>query len=158
MLERDSRSIPLHNVWRGIQPMLYHQIQFVIQFRGGCTSSRVTSWRTGREIAVWVVSGGCAQGHTEECRIRVEGEIRKTEEGKARLRAAASRIGDAPTGRALKRVRFATDRVEDDAETPADTSASAPSSPPAEDAATNSLSAHPSGLCYPRLQSECLIK
>ena len=32
-----------------------------------------------------LVSGGRAQCHTEECRIRVEGEIRKTEEGKARL-------------------------------------------------------------------------
>ena len=29
-----------------------------------------------------LISGGRAQGHTEECRIRVEGEIRKTEEGK----------------------------------------------------------------------------
>ena len=27
-------------------------------------------------------------------RIRVEGKLRKTEEGKARLRAAASRVGD----------------------------------------------------------------
>ena len=65
-----------------------------------------------------LVSGGRAQGPTEECRIRVERELRKTEEGKAGLRAAASRVGDAPTGRALKRVRFAADRVEDDAETP----------------------------------------
>ena len=40
-----------------------------------------------------VVSGGRAQGHTEECRIRVLGEIKKTEEVKARLRAAASRVG-----------------------------------------------------------------
>ena len=99
--------------------MLSGQIQIVIQFRRGSTSSRVTSWRTGRQIAVRVaehlVSGGRAQGHTEECRVRVEGELRKTEEGKARLRAAASRVGDAPTGRALKRVRFAADRVEDDA-------------------------------------------
>ena len=45
-----------------------------------------------------LVSGGRAQGHTEECRIRVEGELRKTEEGKARFRAAVSRVGDAPTG------------------------------------------------------------
>ena len=78
------------------------------------------------------VSGGRAQGHTEECRIRVEGELRKTEEGKARLRAADSREGDFPTGRALERVRFAADRVEDDAETPEATSASAPSSLPPE--------------------------
>ena len=63
-----------------------------------------------------LVSGGRAQGHTEECRIRVEGELRKTEEGKARLRAAASRVGDAPTGRALERVRSAESRVDDDAE------------------------------------------
>ena len=54
-----------------------------------------------------LISGGRAQGHTEEGRIRVEGEIRKTGEGKARLRAAASRVGDALTGRALKWVRFA---------------------------------------------------
>ena len=53
-----------------------------------------------------------------------------------------SRVGDAPTVRALKRVRFAADRVEDDAETPEATSASAPSSLPAEDATTNSLPAH----------------
>ena len=86
-----------------------------------------------------LVSGGRAQGHTEECRIRVEGQLRKTEEGKARLRAAASRVGDAPTGRALKRVRFAADQVEDDAETPEATSVSAPSSLPAEAAMSNSL-------------------
>ena len=98
--------------------MLSRQIQIVIQFRGGCTSSRVTSWRTGRQIAVRVAEHGRAQGHTEECRNSVEGELRKTEEGKARLRAAASRVGDAPTGRALKRVRFAADRVQDDGETP----------------------------------------
>ena len=54
-----------------------------------------------------LISGGRAQSRTEECRIRVEGEIRKTEEGKVRLRAAASRVGDGLTGRALKRVRSA---------------------------------------------------
>ena len=54
-----------------------------------------------------LISGGQAQGHTEECRIRVEGELRKTKEEKACLRAAACRVGDASTGRALKRVRFA---------------------------------------------------
>ena len=75
-----------------------------------------------------LVSGGRAQGHTEECRIRVENELRKTEEGKARLPAAAIRVSDAPTGCVLKRVRFAADRVEDDAETPEATSVSAPSS------------------------------
>ena len=55
---------------------------------------------------VWPKLAIAAQGHTEECRIRVENELRKTEEGKARLHAPAVRVGDAPTGRALKRVRF----------------------------------------------------
>ena len=54
------------------------------------TSDRCPGCRT-------LISGGRAQGHTEECRIRVEGEIKKTEEEKARLRAAATRVGDAPT-------------------------------------------------------------
>ena len=44
-----------------------------------------------------------------------------------------------PLGRALKRVRFAADRVGDDAEAPEDTSASAPSSLPAEATSSNSL-------------------
>ena len=88
-----------------------------------------------------LVSGGCAQGHTEECRIRVQNELRKTEEGKARLHAAAIRVSDAPTGRALMRVRFAADRVVDDAETPEATSVSASSSLPADAAMSNSLPA-----------------
>ena len=96
-----------------------------------------------------LISGGRAQRHTEECRIRVEGELRKAEEGKARFRAAASRVGDAPTGRALKRVRFAADRVEEDAKTSEGTLASAPSSLSAEDATTNSLPAHLSEAVLP---------
>ena len=87
------------------------------------------------------------RGHTDECRIRVEGESRKTAEEKARLRAAASRVGDAPTGRAFKRVRFAADRVGDDADAPEDTSASAPSSLLAEAASSNSLSALGPSAC-----------
>ena len=87
-----------------------------------------------------LVSGGRAQGHTEECRIRVERNF-QDRGGKVRLRAATSRVGDAPTGRALKIVRFAADRVGDDAEAPEDTSASAPSSLPAEAASSNSLPA-----------------
>ena len=113
------------------------------QFRGGSTSSREISWPDRCPGCRALVSGGRAQGHIDECRIRVEGELRKTEGGKARLRAAASRAGDAPTGRALKRVRCAADRVEDDAETQAP-SVSAPSSLPAEAATTNSLPAHSS--------------
>ena len=65
-----------------------------------------------------LIGGGRAQGHTEECRIRVEGVLRKTEEGKACLRAAASRLGDTLTGRALKRVRFAEDQGDNNAEVP----------------------------------------
>ena len=65
-------------------------------------------------------------------------------------------MGDAPTGRALKRVRFAADRVEDDAETPEAASASAPSSLPAEDATTNSLPAHSSEAVLPASAVEVL--
>ena len=54
-----------------------------------------------------------------------------------------------PQGVALKIVRFAADRVEDDAKTPEATSASAPSSLPAEDATTNSLPAHSSEAVLP---------
>ena len=73
----------------------------------------------------------------------------KTEEGKARLRAAASRVGDAPTWRALKRVRFAADRVEDDPETTEATSASAPSSLPAKAATITTLPAPSSEPALP---------
>ena len=51
---RGGKSIPLHNDWRGIGLMPSHHIQIVFQIRGGCTSSRVTSWRKGRQIAVLV--------------------------------------------------------------------------------------------------------
>ena len=71
-------------------------------------------------------------------RIRFEGELRKTEEERARFRAAASRVGDAPTGRALKRVRFAEDQDDDNAEVPEPTSESAPSNIPAEAASSSS--------------------
>ena len=90
-----------------------------------------------------LVSGGRAQGHTEECGIRVEGERRKREEGKARLRAAASRVGDALTGRALKRVRFTEGRDHDNADMPEATSESAPTNLPAE-AASSGPAATPS--------------
>ena len=102
-----------------------------------------------------LVSGGRAQGHTEECRIRVEGELRKTEEGKAHLRAAASRVGDAPTGRALERVRFAQNRDDDNGAMHQNqhrqTSPLKPRHP--------ALRPHPQpSLHYPRLQLKCLIK
>ena len=51
--ESEERSILLHNVWRGIGLMLSRQIQIMTQSRGGNTSSREISWRTGRRIA-WV--------------------------------------------------------------------------------------------------------
>ena len=65
-----------------------------------------------------LVSGGRAQGHTEDCRIRVEGERRKTKEESGRLPAAATRVGDAATRRELKRVPLAGDRVENSAQMP----------------------------------------
>ena len=40
------KSIPLQNEWRGIRFMLFRQTRIVIR------SSRVTSWRTGCQIAV----------------------------------------------------------------------------------------------------------
>ena len=91
-----------------------------------------------------LVSGGRAQGHTEECRIRVAGELRKTHESWSSRRSQSSGCSHG----ALKRVRFAADRVEDNAETPMATSASAPSSLP-EDATTNSLPAHSSEAVLP---------
>ena len=90
-----------------------------------------------------LISGGRALGHTEECRIRVERELRKTEEGKARFRAAASRVGDTLTGCALKRVRFAEDQGDNNAEVPDPTSESAPSTLPAEAALSSSALALP---------------
>ena len=79
----------------------------------------------------------------KKCRIRVEGELRKTEEGKARLRTAASRAGDTLTGRALKRLRFAEDQDDNNTEVPEPTSESAPSNLPA-DAASSSSAPTPS--------------
>ena len=61
----------------------------------------------------------------------------------ARFRAAARRVGDALTGRALKRVRCAESRVDDNAEVPEPTSEVAPSNLPAE-AASSSSAATPS--------------
>ena len=83
-----------------------------------------------------LISGGRAQGHTEECRIRVEGELGKTEEGKARLRAAASRVGDAPTGRAEE--SSVCGKPGRRPEMPEHTSESAPSNLPAEAASSSS--------------------
>ena len=59
-----------------------------------------------------LVSVGRAQGHTEECQIRVEGMLGNTEEGRARFQAAATRVSDALAGRAPKRVRFVGDQVD----------------------------------------------
>ena len=102
-LELGETSIPLHSDWRALPPdpnrgpvprRLYIKWS---DFMAHLTSDRCLGCRA-------LVCGGRAQGHTEDCRIRVEGELRKTEEGKAPLR--------------VKRVRFSADRVENDAETP----------------------------------------
>ena len=60
-------------------------------------------------------------------------------EGKERLHVAAIRVGDAPTGRALKRVLFAADRVDDSAEIPKPVSVSASSTLPDEAALSSSV-------------------
>ena len=82
---------------------------------------------------------------SNSCRGRTQEDRRRESPSSCRSQSS----GDAPTVRALKRVRFAADRVEDDAETPEATSASAPSSLPAEDATTNSLPAHSSEAAVP---------
>ena len=101
-----------------------------------------------------LISGGRAQGHTEECRIRVEGELRKTEEGKACL--GASRVGDTLTGRALKRVRFAEDQDDNNAEVPEPTSESASSNLPAEAASSSSAPTHSVNPALPASATEVL--
>ena len=81
----------------------------------------------------------------------VSREIRNVEEGRARLRAAASRVGDAAQGeRALKRVRIAEDRVVGSAEILEPTPAPASSTLSAEAASSSSS-------CL-RLQPKCMIK
>ena len=90
LFEIGVKSIPLHNDW------LSRPIQIVIQFKQSDFMAHGTSDRCPGCRAL--VSGGCAQSHNEECRIRVEGELRKTEEGKAHLRSAASRVGMLPHG------------------------------------------------------------
>ena len=67
-------------------------------------------------------------------------KLRKKEEGKARLRAAASGVGDAPTGRALKRVRFAENQDHDNVEVPETLSESVSTIKPLELRATSSSS------------------
>ena len=51
-----------------------------------------------------LVSSGRTQEHTEECRARVEGELKKTAAGKARLLPAAVHVAGVPAERAAKSV------------------------------------------------------
>ena len=55
-----------------------------------------------------LISGGRPQGHTEECRIRVEAELEKTEVGNARLQAAAIRTSDVTVERAVGSAKIQT--------------------------------------------------
>ena len=123
--------------------MLSRQIRIVIQFRGGCSSCRVTPWAHGDVISQWWPCTGPHRRMSNSCRGR-------SQEEKARLRATASRVGDAPTGRALKRVRFAADpsrrRCRD---ARGHVRRQPPSSLLAEAATTNSLSAHSSAPALP---------
>ena len=122
---------------------LSRPIQIMTLFRESRTSNREISWTHGTSDHCLgcraLVSGGRAQGHTEECRTRVEGELRKKEEERARLHAAVSRVGEAPTERALKRSRFAENRVDDSAEIPERMPVSASSTLPAEAASSSSV-------------------
>ena len=99
--ELEEKSILLLSVWRGTQLTFSRPIPIMTLFRGGYISSREISWCGTSDRCPGcraLISGGRAQGHTEDCRNRVEGELRKTEEGKARLRAAASRLVMLPRG------------------------------------------------------------
>ena len=65
--------------------MPFHPTQIVIQSRAGCTSSSVIFWHknVGPLLGLQsLVIGGRAQGHTEECRVQVEGELKKSDEGR----------------------------------------------------------------------------
>ena len=135
--ELEEKSISLRNVWRGTRLTLSRSIQIMTLFREGCTSNREISFMAHGTSdhcpgCRALVSGG-------RCRIRVEGEIRKTEEVRACLHATASRVGEAPTKPALKRVRFAENRVDDSAEIPEPMSVSAPSTLPAQAASSSSV-------------------
>ena len=50
--------------------------------------------------------GGRAQAHSEACRVRLEGELEKSERGRARLAAAATRSAHEPERRAAKKARL----------------------------------------------------
>ena len=99
-----------------------------------------------------LISGGRAQGYTEECRIRVEGELRKTGESPSSRRS--SRVGDVPTGRALKRVRFAENQDDHNVEMPEPTSESAPPNFPAEAASSSSAPTPSVDLALPASATE----
>ena len=83
----EGRSIPLHNVWKGVRSIFCRPTQIDLKqsdFMAHGTSDRCPDCRA-------LISGGRAQGHTEECRIRVEGDIRKTgEESPSSCRSQSS--------------------------------------------------------------------
>ena len=68
--------------------------------RGGCRSTRETS--TIRQLgqlqgaSVSTISDlASVQSHTQECRDRIEGKLRETDQGRERLRKAEERISTA---------------------------------------------------------------
>ena len=135
--------------------MLYRQIQIVIQFRGGLYLKQSDFMAHGTSDRSPAVHRATPR-HVEFVSRENSGRQRK---GKPVFEAAASRVGDAPTGLAFEE-RFDLQltvsktmprRLETRQRQHRQVSLH-------EDAATNSLPAHPSGLCYQRLQLECLIK
>ena len=126
------------------------------QSREGHTSSREIAWRMGRRIAARVAEQRSVvavhRATPKNAEFALKGELRKTEEEKARLRAAASRVGDTLTGRALKRVRFAEDQDDNNAEVPEPTCESAPSNLPAGAASSSSA---PTPSVNPALTCVC---
>ena len=88
--------------------MIYRQIQIVIQFRGGCTSNRVTSWRTGRQIAARLAELAVHKATPKNVEFALEEKSGRQRREKRVFVPQPVEL-DAPTGRALKRVRFAAD-------------------------------------------------
>ena len=72
-------------------------------------------WRTGRRITA-LVAGRLSvvvvhRDTTEDCRIRVKGELQNTEVGTARLQAAAVRVADAPESFDLQKAQETKSRT-----------------------------------------------
>ena len=129
--ELEEKAILLRNVWRNTRLTHPHPIQIMTLFREGCVSRRKISWHMGRRITVrdakqWlvVVVYKATLSNVESALKDNSGKPRR---GEPVFALQPVQWGEAPTGRALKRVRFAENRVDDSAEIPQPMSVSASS-------------------------------